>query len=117
MKKDGITIMLIGLGITILAAVFYFTNQNDLLMSKFIVHFGKSFHFNWAPMIGICIMAFGEFILWKSQNNKNLNEVFIKFMNNSKMRFSNIQLELIYLVNRNMINFKEFKVIIMSFKL
>ena len=117
MKKDGITIMLIGLGVTILAAVFYFTNQNDLLMSKFIIHFGKSFHFNWAPMIGICIMAFGEFILWKSQNNKNLKEVLIKFLNNSKMRFSNIHLELIYLVNRNMINFREFKGIIMSFRL
>ena len=117
MKKDGITIMLIGLGITILTAVFYFTNQNDLLMSKFIVHFGKSFHFNWAPMVGICIMAFGEFILWKSQNNKNLNEVFIKFMINSRLRFNDIQLEIIYLINKNMINFRELKLLIMSFRL
>jgi len=75
MKKDGITTMLIGLGITILEAVFYFTNGNDFLMSEFIIHFGKSFHFNWAPMIGICIMAFGEFILLESQNNKNLKKL------------------------------------------
>jgi len=45
------------------------------LMSEFIIHFGKSFHFNWAPMIGICIMAFGEFILLESQNNKNLKKL------------------------------------------
>jgi len=116
MKKVGITIMVIGLGVTILAAVFYFTKQNDLLMSKFIIHFGNSFHFNWAPMIGITIMAFGEFILWESQHNKNLNEVLIKYLNKSRRKFSDIQQEIIYLINKNRTNFKEFKVLIMNFK-
>ena len=117
MKKDGITTMLIGLGITILEAVFYFTNGNDFLMSEFIIHFGKSFHFNWAPMIGICIMAFGEFILWESQNNKNLKEVLVKLSNKIRVNYSEIRLEFIYLVNKNMSNFREFKVQIMNFKL
>jgi len=116
MKKVGITIMVIGLGVTILAAVFYFTKQNDLLMSKFIIHFGNSFHFNWAPMIGITIMAFGEFILWESQHNKNLNEVLIKYLNKSRRKFSDIQQEIIYLINKNRTNFKEFKVLIMNLK-
>ena len=116
MKKVGITIMVIGLGVTILAAVFYFTKQNDILMSKFIIHFGNSFHFNWAPMIGITIMAFGEFILWESQHNKNLNEVLIKYLNKSRRKFSDIQQEIIYLINKNRTNFKEFKVLIMNFK-
>ena len=117
MKKVGITIMVIGLGVTILAAVFYFTKQNDLLMSKFIIHFGNSFHFNWAPMIGITIMAFGEFILWESQNNKNLKEVLVKLSNKIRVNYSEIRLEFIYLVNKNMSNFREFKVQIMNFKL
>jgi len=117
MKKNGITIMLIGLGVTILAAVFYFTKQNDLLMSKFIIHFGKSFHFNWAPMIGITIMALGEFILWESQLNKSMNEILIKFLTKSKEKFSDIQQEIIYLINKNRANFREFKLLIMSFKL
>ena len=82
-----------------------------------LVKNNNSFHFNWAPMIGICIMAFGEFILWKSQNNKNLNEVLTKFLNNSRRRLSDIHLEIIYLVNRNLINLREFKVIILSFRL
>jgi len=116
MKKVGITIMVIGLGVTILAAVFYFTKQNDILMSKFIIHFGNSFHFNWAPMIGITIMAFGEFILWESQHNKNLNEVLIKYLNKSRRKFSDIQQEIIYLINKNRTNFKEFKVLIMNLK-
>ena len=116
MKKVGITIMVIGLGVTILAAVFYFTKQNDLLMSKFIIHFGNSFHFNWAPMIGITIMAFGEFILWESQHNKNLNEVLIKYLNKSRRKFSDIQQGIIYLINKNRTNFKEFKVLIMNLK-
>ena len=116
MKKVGITIMVIGLGVTILAAVFYFTKQNDILMSKFIIHFGNSFHFNWAPMIGITIMAFGEFVLWKSQLNKNMNEVLIKYLNKSRGIFSDIRMEIIYLINKNRTNFKEFKVLIMNLK-
>jgi len=111
MKKDGITIMLLGLGLTILTAFFYFTNHNEYLMNKFIITFGHSFHFNWAPMIGILTMAFGEFILWKSQNNKNMSEVMDKFILKSKMMISTLKLEL------NAINFKELRVLIMSFKL
>ena len=117
MKKDGITIMLIGLGITILTVVFYFTKQDDSLMSKFIIHFGKSFHFNWAPMIGIFIMAFGEFILWESQNNKNLKEVMLKVINKTRANYSDRRMEFIYLINKNMSNFRELKVQIMNFKL
>ena len=111
MKKDGITIMLLGLGLTILTAIFYFTNHNEYLMNKFIITFGHSFHFNWAPMIGIFTMAFGEFILWKSQNNKNMSEVMDKFILKSKLMISTLKLEL------NAINFKELRVLIMSFKL
>ena len=117
MKKDGITIMLLGLGITIIIAIFYFTRQNDLLMNKFVINFGKAFHFNWAPMIGIVTMAFGEFILWKSQNNKNLNEVMIKVVNNYKLKITNIKLEIICLSNKNLNNMRELKVLLLSFKL
>jgi len=111
MKKDGITIMLFGLALTIITAYFYFTHQNEYLMNKFIVTFGHSFHFNWAPMIGIFTMAFGEFILWQSQNNKNMSEVMDKFLLKSKLKISTLKLEL------NSISFKELRVLMMSFKL
>ena len=117
MKKDGITIMLIGLGLTIFTAIFYFTNQNEYLMNKFIITFGNTFHFNWAPMLGILTMAFGEFLLWKSQNNKNLKEVLAKFILKYRMKISILKLELNYLSKLNSINFKELRVLIMSFKL
>jgi len=115
MKKDGIYIMLLGLAITILIAYFYFSKQHDYVMSKFVLTFGKSFHFNWAPMIGISVMAFGEFILWQSQNNKNLNEVKIKFLRKFKVRLSNVRLVIIYLTQNKMVNLKAIKFIVSVF--
>jgi len=103
--------MMLGLGMTIFTAFFYFTHQNESIMDKFIFTFGHSYHFNWAPMIGIFTMAFGEFILWKSQNNKNMSEVMDKFILKSKLMISTLKLELIS------INFKELRVLLMSFKL
>jgi len=89
--------MIIGLGLILLTAVFYTLNLNEFLMNKFVVTIGSSFHFNWAPMIGISTMAVGEFILWQSQNYKNLKEVGIRYFDKFKMAFSNLRMEAIYL--------------------
>jgi len=115
MKKDGIYIMFLGLAMTILIAYFYFSKQYDYVMSKFVLTIGKSFHFNWAPMIGISVMAFGEFILWQSQNNKNLNEVKIKFLRKFKVRLSNVRLVIIYLTQNKIVNLKAIKFIVSVF--
>lgn len=117
MKKDGIHIMLIGLGITILTAILYFSKSNEYFMNKFVMEIGNSFHFNWAPMIGIAIMAFGEFLLWKSQNNANLMEVKDKFIAKLRTRVSSTKLGLIYLSNMHLINFKVVKILIMLMKI
>ena len=117
MKKDGIIIMLVGLGITIITAFLYFSKMNEPLMNKFVLEAGNTFHFNWAPMIGIFVMAIGEFLLWESQNNENLNEVKIKFITKFKARMANIKLGLIYVMNMHLINFHVLKVLIMFFKI
>jgi len=102
MKKDGINIMLIGLAMTILIAYFYFSKQQSNVMNKFVMTIGNSFHFNWAPLTGITVMAFGEFLIWQSQKNRNLNEVWIKFMIKYKVRLSNARLAYIYLTQNKM---------------
>ena len=115
MKKDGIGIMIFGLGLTILSAVFYFLNLNNFVMDKFVITIGSSFHFHWAPMIGISTMAIGEFLLWKSQNNKNLKEVGIKLLNKFKMSSSNFKLEAIYVSHLKFVNMKVVRFLISIF--
>lgn len=117
MKKDGIHIMLIGLGVTILTAILYFSKSNEYFMSKFIIGKDSSFHFNWAPMIGISIMAFGEFLLWESQKNENLNQVRIKFINWFYTRLSNLHLYLIYISHTKLLNMKAVRFIISVFNI
>ena len=117
MKKDGIIIMLVGLGITIITAILYFSKLNEPFMNKFVIEAGNSFHFNWAPMIGIFVMAIGEFLLWESQNNANLNDVKTKFVAKFRSKMSTIKLGLIYVSNMHLINFRVLRVLIMIFKI
>lgn len=72
MKRDDIYIMLLGFGISVLTAFFFFSKRNELIMSKFVISINKSFHFNLAPIVGISFMAAGEFVLWESQHNNKL---------------------------------------------
>jgi len=117
MKKDGISIMLVGLVITIITAILYFSKLNEPLMNKFVFEAGNSFHFNFAPMIGIMVMAFGEFLLWESQYNDDLNEVKTKLVTKFKSRISTVKLGLIYLSTMHLINFRVLRVLIMFFKI
>ncbi|MDD4969322.1 MAG: hypothetical protein PHT07_07810 [Paludibacter sp.] len=117
MKKDGINIMLVGLVITIITAILYFSKMNEPFMNKFVLGSGSSFHFNWAPMIGILIMAFGEFLLWESQNNVDLIAVKAKFRLKFMSKLSNVRLGMIYFFHMHLINFNALRQMIMSFKL
>jgi len=115
MKKDGINIMLFGLIMTLLIAYFYFSKKQNHVMNKFVMTIGNSFHFNWAPMIGITVIAFGEFILWQSQKNTNLKEVWFKFLHKIKVRMSNVRLTIIYLTQKKMLNLKAIKFLVSIF--
>jgi len=115
MKKDGIKIMILGLGLTIISAFFYFFNVKESINVKSLVSSIDSAHFNWLPMIGISIMAFGEFLLWQSQHNKNLNEVRTKLLNRIRIRMSNLKLGLIYISHSKLINMKVVRFIVSIF--
>ena len=72
MKRDDIYIILLGFGISVLTAFFFFSKRNELIMNKFVISINKSFHYNLAPMVGISFIAAGEFLLWESQHNEKL---------------------------------------------
>ena len=115
MKKDGIKIMILGLGLTIISAFFYFFNVKESINVKSLVSSIDSAHFNWLPMIGISIMAFGEFLLWQSQHNKNLKEVGVKFLNKLKIRSSNFRLDAIYVSHLKFVNMRVIRFIVSIF--
>jgi hypothetical protein len=90
MKKDDIYIMLLGFGISVLTAFFFFSKRNELIMNKFVISINKSFHFNLAPMVGISFMAIGEFLLWESQHNVKLIHLKAELMNQINIRTSTL---------------------------
>ena len=91
MKKDELYIMLLGLGIALISASFYFSNRNEFILNKFVISINKSFLFNCTPVIGIFFMALGEFIVWESKNNNNLNEYKNLFIHIVKMKSLGVQ--------------------------
>jgi hypothetical protein len=66
MKKLGIFIIIIGLGLTIFTAVTYFTREKIVDIGKVEITRNKPHHFHWSPLIGIAIMGVGGVILWQS---------------------------------------------------
>lgn len=84
--------MLIGIGITFFTAYLYFSLNEEKITNKFILTVNKSYLFNWAPMIGITFMIFGEFIVWETQNNKNLNDIKVKFLNSYKKKSTDLNI-------------------------
>ena len=91
MIRDGINFMWVGLGITLFTIYLYFSLNEEKITNKFVLTVNKSYLFNWAPMIGISFMIFGEFIIWETQNNKNLNDIKIKLLNNYRSKFTDLK--------------------------
>jgi len=94
MKRDEIYIMLLGFGISVLTAFFFFSKRNELIMNKFVISINKSFHFNLAPMVGISFMAVGEFLLWESQHNEKLIRLKAELVNQINKRTSSLPFSL-----------------------
>ena len=93
MIRDGINFMLIGLGITLFTVYLYFSLNEEKITNKFVLTVNKSYLFNWAPMIGISFMIFGEFIIWETQNNKYLNDIKLKLLKSYSKRLTDLKIE------------------------
>jgi hypothetical protein len=66
MKKFGIIILLLGLGLTIFTAVTYFTKEKVVDIGKVEITRNKPHHLKWSPLIGIAIMGIGGIVLWQA---------------------------------------------------
>ena len=66
MKRTGISIILIGLGLIIFTTFTSFTREK--VVDTEIVKMGKNVpqEFHWYPLLGICIIGMGALVLQKS---------------------------------------------------
>jgi len=63
MKKAGILIILVGLGLTIFTAITFFTKEKVVDIGELEITANKPHHLNWSPLIGIAVMGLGGIVL------------------------------------------------------
>jgi hypothetical protein len=66
MKKAGIFIIILGLGLTIFTAVTFFSREKVVDLGKVEITRDKPHHLNWSPLIGIAVIAVGGIVVWQS---------------------------------------------------
>lgn len=63
MKKTGLLILLLGLGLTIFTAVTFFTREKVVDIGKIEITKNKRHNLRWSPLIGIAVMGVGGVIM------------------------------------------------------
>ncbi len=66
MKKLGITVILIGLGLTIFTVFTVFTKEKVVAVGNVEITRDKPHRLNWSPLIGIAVMGVGGIVFWQS---------------------------------------------------
>jgi hypothetical protein len=66
MKKAGIFIIILGLGLTIFTAITFFTREKVAEIGTVEITRNEPHHLNWSPLIGIAVMGIGGIVLWQS---------------------------------------------------
>jgi hypothetical protein len=70
MKKVGIIILLIGLGLTIFTTLTVFTKEKIVDIGKVEITRNKPHRVKWSPLIGIAIMGIGGIVLWQASKKQ-----------------------------------------------
>ena len=66
MKKIGIILLIVGLGLTLFTAFTFFTKEKVVDIGAVEITRSKPHHLNWSPLIGIAVMGIGGALLWQS---------------------------------------------------
>jgi hypothetical protein len=66
MKKAGIFIIILGLGLTIFTAVTFFTREKVVDIGDVAITRNKPHHLKWSPLIGIAVMGIGGIVIWQA---------------------------------------------------
>jgi len=70
MKKVGILIILVGLGLAIFTAITFSTKEKVVDIGKIEITRNKPHYLKWSPLIGIAVMGIGGIFLWQSYRVK-----------------------------------------------
>jgi hypothetical protein len=63
MKKTGIVTIIVGLVLTIVTAITFFTKEKVVDIGKLEITSNKKHHLTWSPLIGVAVMVVGGGIL------------------------------------------------------
>lgn len=63
MKKAGIVILILGLVLTLITTVTFFTREKIVDMGEIQISANKRHHLNWSPFIGLGVMALGGVLM------------------------------------------------------
>lgn len=69
MKKLGIAIFLLGLGITVFTTIKFFSKEKTEDFKKVEITNKKAIRLNITPIVGIAIMGIGGIVFWQTYNN------------------------------------------------
>ena len=64
MKATGITLLVIGLILTIVTSFKFFTKEKVVDIGKLEITADKGHNMSWSPMIGVGVMIIGGIVYW-----------------------------------------------------
>lgn len=70
MKTTGLTLIIIGLLLTIFTTFKFFTKEKIVDIGKMEITTEKPHQLNWSPLIGIAVMGVGGVFLWQASRKK-----------------------------------------------
>lgn len=66
MKLTGITLLIIGLLLTVFTTFKFFTKEKVVDLGVVEITADKPHDFSWSPVIGIIVMGVGGLVLWQA---------------------------------------------------
>lgn len=66
MKLTGITILIIGILLTVFTTFKYFTKEKVVDLGIVEITANKPHDISWSPVIGIVVMGIGGLVLWQA---------------------------------------------------
>jgi len=72
MKATGITLLVIGLLMTIVTTFKFFTKEKVVDLGKVEITANKAHDFSWSPIIGVGVMCIGGIVLWSGSRKQSL---------------------------------------------
>jgi divalent metal cation (Fe/Co/Zn/Cd) transporter len=67
MKKTGLTLIIIGLALTLFTAFTFFTREKVVDIGSLKITANKPHHVSWSPIVGIIVLAAGGIIFFIPQ--------------------------------------------------